>query len=63
MQKNKPLIFSIICEALMRNYVNTDIFNEDSFPFSEFIATRGIEVFHVIKNKSAEKICLSDTRL
>lgn len=63
MQKNTPLIFSIICEALMRNYVNTDIFNEDSFPFSEFIATREIGVFHVIKNKSAEKICLSDPRL
>lgn len=55
MEKNTPLILSIICEALMRNCVNIDIFNEDYFPFSEFIGARGIGVFHVIKNKSAEK--------
>lgn len=43
----------------MRNYVNIDVFNEDSFPFSEFIGAMGIEVFHVIKNKSTgKKMCL-----
>lgn len=39
----------------MRNCVNIDIFNEDSFPFSECISARGIGVLHVIKNKSAKK--------
>ena len=47
----------------MRNCVNIDIFNEDSFPFSEFISARGIGVLHVIKNKSAKKYVFFDTRL
>lgn len=46
----------------MKNYVNTDVFNEDSFPFSEFIGAIGIGVFQVIKNKTMEKyICLDTT--
>lgn len=42
----------------MRNYVNIDVFNEDNFPFSEFIGVMGIGVFHVMKNKFMEKMCL-----
>ena len=63
MQTNTPLIPSIICKALMRNYVNTDVFNEDSFPFSEFTGAIGIGVLQVIKNKAMEKCICLDTRL
>lgn len=61
--KGKSSIFSFICKALMRNYVNIDILMRTALLLVNLLGLHlGLEDFHIIKNKTIKYICF-DIRL